>query len=494
MSSSKLWQKDTPAPLLSIEDLKNPKFIGQGGFGTVFQAQYQTWGDVAVKIVDSKRITSEVKAMASLCHPNVLSLMGITEKLEWDHASGPALVTRFMENGSLAGLLQPECPRPWPLICRLLHELVLGMCYLHSLNPVLLHRDLKPSNVLLDPDLHAKLADFGLSTFLGGSQSGASSGEPGGTPAYLAPELLSKRASMKSDVFSFGILMWAVLAGREAEIVNRTSVVQESVSEFQARPPLSELPQPGPETPGLEGLLELMPHCWAQEPKERLSFQDCRSYTEKALSLVLDKAGTEMDAAVSTVKKFLSERRNNNRLSASEPGSKGTEMDGRGAHPGSPDPVISDMLKDLNLKEAPNSVSEKCTNLPEKTEAQKKHVPPASTAGTPSDSTAQPPPTSGTSPFRNTTPAWTPGPGPQRNPGSERYGTHWPGPNPTKEPWYPYIQNSQGVQIGNNNRMVIPYVLVGAGSTAHTQAATKEVPQEPDAWTRPRGQYNNDRS
>lgn len=116
------------------------------------------------------------------------------------------------------------------------------------------------------------------------------------------------------------------------------------------------------------------------------------------------------------VKKFLSERRNNNRLSASEPGSKGTEMDGRGAHPGSPDPVISDMLKDLNLKEAPNSVSEKCTNLPEKTEAQKKHVPPASTAGTPSDSTAQPPPTSGTSPFRNTTPAWTPGPGPQRNP------------------------------------------------------------------------------
>lgn len=105
-----------------------------------------------------KRITGEVKAMASLRHPNVLSLMGITEKLEWDHVSGPALVTRFMENGSLAGLLQPECPRPWALICRLLHELVLGMCYLHSLNPVLLHRDLKPSNVLLDPDLHAKVS------------------------------------------------------------------------------------------------------------------------------------------------------------------------------------------------------------------------------------------------------------------------------------------------------------------------------------------------
>lgn len=47
-------QKGAPAPLVSIKDLKNPKFIGQGGFGTVFQVQHQTWGyDVAVKIVDS---------------------------------------------------------------------------------------------------------------------------------------------------------------------------------------------------------------------------------------------------------------------------------------------------------------------------------------------------------------------------------------------------------------------------------------------------------
>lgn len=63
-----------------------------------------------------------------------------------------------MENGSVAGLLQTHCPRPWPFLCRLLQELVLGMCYLHSQNPVLLHRDLKPSNFLLDSDLHAKVS------------------------------------------------------------------------------------------------------------------------------------------------------------------------------------------------------------------------------------------------------------------------------------------------------------------------------------------------
>lgn len=95
--------------------------------------------------------------MANLHSDYVLHLLGITESLQWDWVSGPALVTGFMENGSLAELLQPECPRPWPLICRLLEEVVLGMCYLHSLNPVLLHRDLKSSNVLLDRDLHAKV-------------------------------------------------------------------------------------------------------------------------------------------------------------------------------------------------------------------------------------------------------------------------------------------------------------------------------------------------
>lgn len=96
--------------------------------------------------------------MANLRSQYVLLLLGVTEDLEWNYISGPALVTVFMENGSLAGLLQSACPRPWPLLCRLLHEVVLGMCYLHSLNPVLLHRDLKPSNVLLDPELHAKVS------------------------------------------------------------------------------------------------------------------------------------------------------------------------------------------------------------------------------------------------------------------------------------------------------------------------------------------------
>ncbi|XP_066244684.1 receptor-interacting serine/threonine-protein kinase 3 isoform X1 [Saccopteryx leptura] len=474
MSCSKLWPSGAPAPLVPMEELKNLKFIGQGRFGTVFWGQHQTWGqDVAVKIVNWEAISREVKAMASLSDLNVLPLLGVTEKLEWGYWSGPALVTQFMENGSLVGLLQPQCPRPWPFICRLLHELVLGMSYLHNQNPVLLHQDLKPSNVLLDSHLHTKLADFGLSTFLGGSPSRAESWEP----AYLAPELLAdvnRKASMASDVYSFGIIIWTVLTGTEAEIVSQTLLVQEAVCERQNRPPLTELPQPSPETPGLEGLMELMQHCWSHEPKDRPSFQECQPNTEEALHLVQneDVTGTKMDAAVRSVTKFLSEHRNSSRrLSTPEPGPGGTETKSLGGAAGSADSIVSDMLNNLNLEGSPSSVPEKCTNLPKGLKAQKEQVQHACTAGMSSTSTAQPPPTSETSSFQNQmfnpTSPWTAVPGPQRNQGAERCGTNplpgHPGPSPTPGPSPPItIQNCQGVQVGNNN------VMVQGGTTLFT--------------------------
>ncbi|XP_014941703.1 receptor-interacting serine/threonine-protein kinase 3 isoform X2 [Acinonyx jubatus] len=420
----KLWPSGTPASLVPLEELENLKFIGEGGFGVVFWARHRTWDlDVAVKIMNRETISREVKAMASLRGQHVLHLLGVTGKLEWEHVRGPALVTQFMENGSLVGLLQPHCPRPWPFLCRLLQELVLGMCYLHSQNPVLLHRNLKPSNVLLDSDLHAKLADLGLFTFQGGSTSLARSEEL--ALAYLAPELLAdvnRRASMASDVYSFGILMWAVLAGREAEIVAQKSAVQEAVCERQIRPPLTKLPQPGPETPGLEGLKRLMQHCWSHEPKDRPSFQECRPNTEETLNLV----NKEMDAAVSMVKKFLSEHRGSNRmLSAPKPGPGGTETDEPRGTTGSHDSIASEMLNKLNLKEAPGCVPKKCTNLPERIRT-------------------------------------------QGDKGAKRHGTNRPtrapGLNPIPGPPSVIISDSHAVQVGDNN-----YLIIQGGTALSTQ-------------------------
>ncbi|XP_049624920.1 receptor-interacting serine/threonine-protein kinase 3 [Suncus etruscus] len=292
MLTDSIWQNGPrDSPLMPCEILTNPQFIGKGGFGKVFKARHKDWmQDVAVKIVDSESISEEVKAMANLRNEFVMQLLGVTNKLTWAGKAQPALVTHFMEYGSLTGLLQPECPRPWPLLCRLLWEVVRGMCYLHSLNPVLLHRDLKPSNVLLDKELHAKVADFGLSTFQTEKPEQAR-----GTLEYLAPELLAKRnqqASRASDVYSFGILMWSVLAGREVETVSHTSLMQGAICMRHNQPPLTELPQPSSERPGLEELTILMKDCWSFTPQDRPSFRECSSKIEAAFKLV---KATKMD-------------------------------------------------------------------------------------------------------------------------------------------------------------------------------------------------------
>lgn len=94
-------------------------------------------------------------------------------------------------------------------------------------------------------------------------------------------------------------------------------------------------------------------------------------------------------------------------------------MDGRGEIPGNLDFKFSEMLNNLNLQESPSSVPEKDTDLPKRTEAQGEQVQHAQPAGMFSDSTAQPPLTPETSPFKNQMPnptsAWIPGPGPQMN-------------------------------------------------------------------------------
>uniref|UniRef100_G1RZW1 Receptor-interacting serine/threonine-protein kinase 3 n=1 Tax=Nomascus leucogenys TaxID=61853 RepID=G1RZW1_NOMLE len=505
MSCVKLCPSAASAPLVSIEELENQEFVGKGGFGTVFQAQHRKWGYDC-----RKAISREVKAMASLDNEFVLRLEGVIEKVNWDQDPKPALVTKFMENGSLSGLLQSQCPRPWPLLCRLLKEVVLGMSYLHNQNPVLLHRDLKPSNVLLDPELHVKLADFGLSTFQGGSQSGTGSREPGGTLGYLAPELfvnVNWKASTASDVYSFGILMWAVLAGREAELPTEPSLVYGAVCKRQTRPSLAELPQAGPETPGLEGLKELMQLCWSSEPEDRPSFQECLPKTNEAFQMVKNN----MNAAVSTgsVKNFLSELRSSDRrFSTPESGQGGTEMDDfrrttENQHSCN-DVMVSEGLNKLNLEESPSSVPKKYLSLTKRSRAQEEQVPQARTAGTSSDSMAQPPQTPETSTFRNQMPSpastGTPSPGPRGNQGAERRGMN--GSCRTAEPnpvtGLVNVHNSSWVQVGNNNFLTMQQTTAlptgglapsgkGRGLQHPPPVGSKEGPKDPEAWSRPQG-------
>lgn len=88
----------------------------------------------------------------------VLRLLGLyVDDVEPD-APKLGLVMEFMENGSLSDLQYKVPSVPWALRLRILHQVALGMNFLHSLSPPLLHLDLKPSNVLLDGELHVRVS------------------------------------------------------------------------------------------------------------------------------------------------------------------------------------------------------------------------------------------------------------------------------------------------------------------------------------------------
>jgi serine/threonine protein kinase len=95
-------------------------------------------------------------------------------------------------------------------------DITLGLNWLHSNKPAIIHRDLNPSNLLVDNNLHVKIADYGLSKFQDDDPDQMVTDSGKGTPYWMAPEILMNQSfSEKSDVYSFGIVMWQLLTRQE---------------------------------------------------------------------------------------------------------------------------------------------------------------------------------------------------------------------------------------------------------------------------------------
>ncbi|XP_075463644.1 receptor-interacting serine/threonine-protein kinase 3-like isoform X4 [Ascaphus truei] len=219
-------------------DLHSLSLVGSGGFGLVYRGWSETLGmEVALKMLQGARecvrgapgrwgggIVNNLKdfmkerdMMHTANYTYVLRLLGVYEKLEGNLIEY-GLVMEYMPLGSLCSLFENVPDVPWALRFQILHQVVLGMNFLHRLSPPIIHRDLKPSNVLFNKSLDVQLTDFGLAKFAGSATTTSTDQSIVGTLAYMPPEAIKDinyKPTKMFDVYSFGILTWSVLSGQE---------------------------------------------------------------------------------------------------------------------------------------------------------------------------------------------------------------------------------------------------------------------------------------
>jgi ABC-type sugar transport system substrate-binding protein len=223
--------------------------IGRGGMAMVYRAfQSSVNRHVAVKImpldIDDEfrveyfaRFDQEANVIASLEHIHILPIYsyGIHEN-EYSY-----LAMRLMRGGTLADLLR-NGPLPLERAAAIFTQIGRALQYAHDRG--IIHRDLKPSNILLDEAGNAYLSDFGLAKVVEMSLDLTRSGNLVGTPAYVAPELVrGEAATLSSDIYSLGIILYHMLAGRppfeQSETGGVLALLYKHVE--QEPPPLREI-------------------------------------------------------------------------------------------------------------------------------------------------------------------------------------------------------------------------------------------------------------
>ena len=197
--------------------------IGSGGMGEVYLAEdLRLHRRVALKVLSevsrasvtrSARFEREMKAIAAINHPNVVTLYDV------DEADGQRfLAMEVVEGDTLADKLPPGEKLQLPRFLDIAIPLVDGLRAAHALG--IAHRDLKPRNVMIDREGRVKLLDFGLAAWrqAGGGDANRDltlTGAIVGTPAYLSPEqICDEPVDPRSDLFQLGVLFYELLAGR----------------------------------------------------------------------------------------------------------------------------------------------------------------------------------------------------------------------------------------------------------------------------------------
>ena len=226
-----------PGSILS-ERYRIVSLLGRGGMGEVYRADDLKLGvTVALKFLPRElrqnssrheRFLGEVRLARQISHPNICRVFDVGET-EGQHFFS----MEYIDGEDLGSLLRRIGRLPSEKAAQIARQLCVGLAAAHELG--ILHRDLKPGNIMLDGRGRARITDFGLAA-LADEVEGAE--VRAGTPAYMAPEQLAgESVSMKSDLYSLGLVLYELFTGRAAfEATGTRELLDRQRSSTPSRP------------------------------------------------------------------------------------------------------------------------------------------------------------------------------------------------------------------------------------------------------------------
>ncbi len=244
-------RKEAPPAVPTVGDVlagqyRVERWLGDGGMGLVLAARDLKLGrDVALKLVQPdllyaesvrRSFEAEARAMASLSHPNVVTIHTLAED-----QGRPFLVMEIVDGPSLAHVIRERGRLPVIEALPILRAVASGLSALHEAG--LVHGDVKPSNILLGPGRVVKLADMGLSHLLRDNPGGVVRG----TPSYMPPEraraiTVSRSLLPRQDVYALAVTAYEVLTGRLPFVSSRPDVLIEKHASESPPPPTAVCP------------------------------------------------------------------------------------------------------------------------------------------------------------------------------------------------------------------------------------------------------------
>jgi len=281
--------------LIPLEELKVVCEISQGGFGLVYKGtlkpnvtrgQLEAGREYKVAVKDMKgekstrlyELLKECRVMSSLHHPNLCNFIGICARLRVP-GSKQYILSELMDC-SLFDIIHRPQKTAWfgeltlMIVMRLAEGMSAGIAYMHGKQ--LVHADLKSSNILIDhtssSELVPKICDFGHAAV----RAHPASHHRCGTPHWAAPEALRSEAiGPKSDVFSWGVMLWEMLSQALPHLHLTFAQVVGTVGWFGFLPEMDLLPTLPP------GLADLMMWCLQFSPYRRPTAEELRPHLRR---------------------------------------------------------------------------------------------------------------------------------------------------------------------------------------------------------------------